>query len=71
LAFARLNTIIVKAEYIRKLRRFLIFRESEIIRRGLKNVEKLKKIEKIKKFIIIFINLSSFFFSDKFDLFLA
>jgi hypothetical protein len=42
---SRINTILVKTIRIRKLRRFLISREAEMIRRGLENIKELKKLE--------------------------
>ena len=45
LYFSRFNIIIAKIVRIRKLRRFLVSREAEMIRRSLKNIEKLEKLE--------------------------
>jgi hypothetical protein len=42
---SRFNTTVAKAARIRKLRRFLAFREAEMIRRGLENIEELEKLE--------------------------
>jgi hypothetical protein len=41
----RFNTAVTKTVRIRKLCRFLTSRKAEIIRRGLKNIEKLEKLE--------------------------
>jgi hypothetical protein len=42
---AKINTVLIKAVRIRKLRRFLASREAEMIRRGLENIEELEKLE--------------------------
>jgi hypothetical protein len=42
---AKINTALIKTIRIRKLRRFLISREAEMIRRGLENIKKLEKLE--------------------------
>jgi hypothetical protein len=41
----KINTVLIKIIRIRKLRRFLISREAEMIRRGLENIEELEKLE--------------------------
>ena len=41
----KINTVLIKAVRIRKLRRFLASREAEMIRRGLENIEELEKLE--------------------------
>jgi hypothetical protein len=42
---SRINTILAKIIWIRKLRRFLASRKAEIIRRSLENIEELEKLE--------------------------
>jgi hypothetical protein len=44
--YAKINTALIKTIRIQKLRRFLISREAEMIRRGLENIEKLEKLKK-------------------------
>jgi hypothetical protein len=44
--YIKINTALAKTVRIRKLRRFLISREAEMIRRGLKNIEELEKLKK-------------------------
>jgi hypothetical protein len=43
--YTKINTALIKAVRIRKLRRFLASREAEMIRRGLENIEELEKLE--------------------------
>jgi hypothetical protein len=43
--YIKISIALIKAVRIRKFRRFLIFREAEMIRRDLENIKKLEKLE--------------------------
>ena len=62
-----INITIVKFNYLVKQKKFLAAREAEIIRRSLKNVDKLEKLKIQKKTEKTVINNTGFFLS--FDLF--